>query len=75
VLNYRKSLKELALFPALGLACGVGIGFFVFLRLGFPRDPHIAGYVSGLFLLAGFELGLVVAVSRFLYCTLFCRTK
>jgi hypothetical protein len=39
---------------------------------GFPREPNNAGYVSGLFLLGGFELGLGVAASRFLYSKV-CR--
>jgi hypothetical protein len=72
VLNYREGLKDLVPSGVLGLACGAGIGFFVFPRLGFPRDPNNAGYVSGLFLLAGFELDLGVAASRFLYSKV-CR--
>jgi hypothetical protein len=72
VLNYRKDLKELVLSVALGFTYGTGIAFFVFLRLGFPHDLQTARYVSGLFLVAGLELGLAVAASRF-PCSQFCR--
>jgi hypothetical protein len=70
--NFWKGVKDLALSGSLGLACGAGTGFFVFLRLGFPHDPRTAGYICGLFLLAGFEFGLAVGVSRLLYSK-FCR--
>jgi hypothetical protein len=72
VLNYRKDLKEPVLSVALGLAYGTGIACFVFLRLGFPHDLQIVRYVSGLFLVAGLELGLAVAASRLL-CSQSCR--
>ncbi len=50
--------KELFLSCVHGCFCGAGVGFFLFLRLGFPKDAHLAGYISGLFVVAGLELGL-----------------
>ena len=55
---------ELLLYCAFGCLCGAGVGFFLFLRLGFPNDPRLAGYVSGLFLMSGLKLGFAVWVIR-----------
>ena len=53
----RKVGKELLFSCARGCLCGAGVGLFVFLRLGFPRDLEFAGYVSGLFVAAGLKFG------------------
>jgi len=59
-----RSAKQLSLFAGLGALCGAGVGFFIFLRLGFPAQPLNAGYISGLFLLSGVKLGVLVWVGR-----------
>jgi hypothetical protein len=51
-------VKELLGFCALGVAAGAGVGFFMFVRLGFPKETYMIGYMSGLFLSAGMKLGL-----------------
>ena len=65
--DYSKGLKDLTPFEALGLAYGAGIGFFVLLRPGLPRDLTTAGRLPGLFLLPWSELDLVVEAPRFPY--------
>jgi len=74
-LNYRRRLKKPAIYDALDLAGGVGVDFLVSLHPGFPRVLNRMYCVSGFFLLVGFELRLVVAVSLLLPCTFFCRAK
>jgi len=54
----RKAGKELLLSGVRGCLCGAGVGFFLLLRLGFPKDAELAGYISGLFVVAGLKLGL-----------------
>lgn len=44
--------------------CGAGIGFFLFFRLGFPKDAQFAGYLGGLFVIAGIKLGFSLWVIR-----------
>lgn len=53
----RKVGKELLLSVAHGCFCGAGVGFFVFLHLGFPKDLEFTGYISGLFVVAGLKFG------------------
>ena len=52
-----KLAKELLLACARGCLCGAGVGFFVFLRLGFPRGLEFSDYISGLFMVAGLKFG------------------
>jgi hypothetical protein len=40
-----------------GCLCGAGVGFFLFIRFGFPKDAHLAGYISGVFVVAGLKFG------------------
>jgi hypothetical protein len=61
IFNTSKQLAtELAKFSVFGCLCGAGIGFFVFLHLGFPGSERTSGYISGLFVLSGFKLGVAV---------------
>lgn len=52
-----KAGEELLLACVRGGLCGAGVGLFFFLRLGFPKDAELVGYLSGLFVLAGLKLG------------------
>ncbi len=54
-----QSLLELCLTLLGGAACGVCVGFFFVLSLGFPGS-EILGYVSGLFFLAGLKFGFCI---------------
>ena len=38
---------------------GATVGFFFFLHLGFPSQPELSGYLSGLFVAAGCKVGLL----------------
>jgi len=60
----KKAGKELLLSCAGGCLCGAGIGFFLLAHLGFPKDLYLAGYLSGLFLVAGTKFGFSVWVIR-----------
>lgn len=60
----KKVGKELLLCCARGCLCGAGIGFFLFLRLGFPKDAKLAGYLSGLFVVAGLKFGFSLWLIR-----------
>jgi hypothetical protein len=60
----KKVGKELLVSGAAGCLCGLGIGFSLFTRLGFPKDIYLAGYLSGLFLVAGAKFGFSVGVIR-----------
>jgi glycosyltransferase involved in cell wall biosynthesis len=51
----------------LGMFCRAGVDIFIFPRLGFPQAAQTTGYISGLFVMAGFQFGLVVGVFRCLY--------
>ena len=66
-MTYRGAAGQLILSCLLGIFCGAGVGFFIFLRLGFPRPAQTAGYISGLFLMAGLQFGLAVGICRILY--------
>jgi glycosyltransferase involved in cell wall biosynthesis len=62
-----KSVMLRLLFAGLrGAVSGLGIGVFFFLRLGFPKDLETAGFVSGLFCVAGVKFGITVEVLRHL---------
>jgi hypothetical protein len=60
----RKEGKELVLSCARGCFCGLGVGFFLFLRLGAPATPELSGYMVGLFLMAGLKLGFSLGIIR-----------
>src|SRR5260370_31345267 len=60
----RKEGKELVLSCARGCFCGLGVGFFLFLRLGAPATRELTGYMVGLFLMAGLKLGFSLGIIR-----------
>ena len=60
----RKALKELLLPCVYGCCCGLGVGFFLFLRLGAPETRELTGYMVGLFLVAGLKLGFSLGIVR-----------
>ena len=62
----RKEGKELLLSCARGCFCGLGVGFFMFLRLGAPATHELTGYMIGLFLMAGLMFGFSLWVIRIL---------
>src|SRR5260370_31075937 len=62
----RKEGRELLRSCARGCFCGLGVGFFMFLRLGAPATHELTGYMIGLFLMAGLMFWVFVWGSRFL---------
>jgi hypothetical protein len=58
-MNWRRVALEFFLFAVGGALFGAAVGFFFFMQLGFPRPPELAGFVSGLFVVAGFKVGLL----------------
>jgi hypothetical protein len=56
--------KELLLFCSVGALIGAGIGFIMFLHLGAPKTPEDAGYVAGLFVKSGVQLGFIFWMIR-----------
>lgn len=60
----RKAGRELLLSCARGCFCGLGVGFFLFLRLGTPATHELTGYMVGLFLMAGLKFGFFLWVIR-----------
>jgi hypothetical protein len=60
----RNAGRELLLSCARGCFSGLGIGFFMFLRLGAPATHELTGYMVGLFLLAGLKFGFFLWVIR-----------
>ena len=60
----RKEGKELVLSCARGCFCALGVGFFLFLRLGAPATHELTGYMVGLFLMAGLKFGFSLWVIR-----------
>ncbi len=61
---YRKAGKELLLSCVGGGFWGLGVGLFIFLRLGIPATDELSGYVVGLFLMAGLKVGFSLYVIR-----------
>lgn len=51
-------VKELIGFGVLGVAAGAGVGFFMFVRLGFPKESYMIKYMSGLFISSGVKFGI-----------------
>jgi hypothetical protein len=66
-----KAGRELLLFCANGCFTGLGVGFFMFLRLGAPATHELTGYMVGLFLTAGLKFGFSLWVIRSLVIPLF----
>jgi len=56
--------KELFFFSSIGALIGAGICFIMFLHLGSPKTPEDAGYVVGLFVKSGVQLGLIFWIVR-----------
>ena len=51
-------LKEFLAFSMIGSGAGAGVEFFMFLRLGFPKETYMIGYMSELFIGSGIKLGI-----------------
>ena len=62
--NWRNAGRELLFSCARGCLAGLGIAFFVFLRLGAPATRELTGYMVGLFLIAGLKLGFSLWIIR-----------
>src|ERR1700731_4684505 len=75
--RFRGTGRELLLFCARGCFTGLGVGFFIFLRLGTPATHELSGFMVGLFLMAGLKLGFSWWVIRSLIFTLIhhCRNS
>src|SRR5262249_12658348 len=58
--SFKALAVEAAMFCLAGGFCGAGVGFFLFLRLGWPKPPELAGVVSGLVVISGLKLGLTI---------------
>jgi hypothetical protein len=59
--------KDFVVFCGLGCASGVGVGFFIFLRLGLPKESqYMIGYICGLFIISGLKFGIGVWIVRIL---------
>jgi len=59
-----KDGRELLLFCVNGCFTGLGVGFFMFLRLGAPATHELTGYMVGLFLMAGLKFGFSLWLIR-----------
>jgi hypothetical protein len=64
MIRWKTALWRLLCSGLRGAASGAGIGFFFFLRLGFPKNAETTGFVCGLFRVAGFEFGISVEILR-----------
>src|ERR1700693_5743904 len=63
-------MKDLLGYCVLGLSAGAGVGFFMFVRLGFPKESYIIGYMSGLFISCGVRLGISIWLLRIIFRSL-----
>jgi hypothetical protein len=63
-------LKDLLGFCVLGIAAGAGVGFFIFVRLGFPKESYMIGYLSGLFVVSGIKFGISLWLVRIIFRSL-----
>jgi hypothetical protein len=57
-------LKDFLGFCVLGVGAGAGVGFFMFVRLGFPKEFYMIGYLSGLFVVSGMKFGVSLWLVR-----------
>lgn len=71
----RNAGKEVLLSCARGCFYGAGVGFFLFLRLGFPKDGYLAGYISGLFVVAGLKVSFSWWIIRRLAAAIDSRVR
>ena len=60
----RNAGRELLLSCARGCFTSLGVGFFMFLRLGAPATHELTGYMVGLFLMAGLKFGFSLWLIR-----------
>ena len=60
-------LKDFVGFCALGVVAGAGVGFFMFVRLGFPKESYMIGYMSGLFIGSGIKFGISLWLVRVIF--------
>jgi hypothetical protein len=63
-------LKDFLGFCVLGFAAGAGVGFFIFVRLGFPKESYMIGYLSGLFAVSGIKFGISLWLVRIIFRSL-----
>jgi hypothetical protein len=63
-------LKEFLGFCLFGVIAGAGVGFFMFVRLGFPKESYMIGYMSGLFIGSGIKFGISLWVVRIIFRSL-----
>jgi hypothetical protein len=63
-------LKDFVGFCALGVVAGAGVGFFMFVRLGFPKESYMIGYMSGLFIGSGIKFGIRLWLVRVIFRSL-----
>jgi hypothetical protein len=63
--NPKTLIKDFIIFSGLGCVAGAGVGFFIFLRLGFPKESqYMIGYIFGLFVVSGLKFGISIWVLR-----------
>ena len=58
----RNAARELTLSCVRGYFAGLGVAFFLFLRLGAPATRELTCYMVGLFLMAGLKFGFSLCV-------------
>jgi len=63
-------LKDFLGFCLLGIGAGAGVGFFIFVRLGFPKESYMIGYLSGLFVVSGIKFGISLWLVRIIFRSL-----
>lgn len=65
-MNWLITLRRLLYSTVRGALLGLAVCFFLMLRLGLPGQPKLTGYVFGLFLVAGAEVGVLAGMLRLL---------
>jgi hypothetical protein len=60
-------LKDFLVFCMLGVGAGAGVGFFMFVRLGFPKESYMIGYLSALFIGSGMKFGVSLWFVRIIF--------